>query len=203
LLLHSFLWIYIHSFKPSNSNSTIQTPFNAGPCFSFFTKMQLNKTFLAMFLALSLVSASPVGRLSFGKRQNAAENPVVITVTSASTSTVYNHHRVTKTVTVLASLVDPPQRAAPAPTAASVETPAADTPSASPTTASPTTPVVVAAVVATSPVGAAEPATTTAAAAAAVSPASSASGTAFSGDGTYYSAGYVSIHTFDTLLIPY
>jgi hypothetical protein len=169
--------------------------------------MQLVNTLLAIFLASSLASASPLGRLSHQKRQ--ADNVVWVTVTSIETVTVHTHTgyypQFTKTVTFHQTFGGAPQRGvpeanstpivetpipAPAPVVpetpiAAVETPAVqETPvqvAVPPTTpvASPTTPYV-------------PPTTPTVAAAAANSEdTTNTGGTVYSGQGTFYATGYV------------
>jgi hypothetical protein len=144
-------------------------------------------TFFAIFFALSLVSASPLGRLSNEKRQN-DDNVVWVTVTTISTVTIHTHTgnapRVTKTVTVHATFGEPPQRAQ-AINTPTVETPIANTPKA---------PVVAAAPVAAFPSPVVPVTTPTASAAAVVKGNTSntgSTGTGFTGQGTFYAAGYV------------
>jgi hypothetical protein len=150
-----------------------------------FAAMRMINTFFAVFFTLSLVSASPLGRLSNEKRQN-DDNVVWVTVTSTSTVTIHTHTgkapRATKTVTIHATFGEPPQRAQFINTP-TVETPVANTPNA---------PVVAAAPVAASPTPVVPVTTPTAPAAAVVKGSTSntgSTGTSFTGQGTFYSAG--------------
>jgi hypothetical protein len=146
--------------------------------------MRILNSVLALFIASSVVTASPV---ALEKRADNG-NVVVVTVTESITRTTYTaKHKVTRTVTVHAAMGEPMQRPArveptttdiaPATPPTTVEIPTPSTPS------TPSTPV------APAPI----PATTSAAVvvndASAASTSTPSSGL-FSGQGTFYSTGF-------------
>ena len=144
--------------------------------------MRILNSVLAIFLASALVTASPV---AFEKRADNG-NVVVVTVTESITRTTHTaKHKVTRTVTVHAAMGEPMQRPAPVETTTHI---ALTTPFAAaeiPTPSTPSTP--------STPASAATPTTTSVAVvakdASAASTSTPSSGL-FSGQGTFYSAGF-------------
>lgn len=145
--------------------------------------MRVFSSVVAVFLASSLVAASPV---AFEKR---ADNVVVVTVTESITRTTHaaGKHK-TRTVTVYAAMGDPMQRPAnvqtttlmvPTTPSTTAEVPTPAAPSTQATSDTPATPATTSVAVVANDVSAASTST--------------ASSGLFSGQGTFYSTGLTPI----------
>ena len=186
----SFTVLHLQQFTESILDPTRRIPLLRWSVLCFLSDMRVFNSVLALLLTSSLVAASPV---AFEKRADV----VVVTHTDTITRTTHaaNQHRVTRTVTVYASMVAPVQRPALDPTtptivpttpSTTVESPAVESPTVeSPSPALPST-------LSTSDTPA-TPATPSAAAVANDGSAASALPTSssglFSGQGTFYSTG--------------
>jgi len=146
--------------------------------------MHILTSILAIFIASSLIMASPV---ALEKRANNG-NVVVVTVTESITRTTYTaKHKVTRTVTVYAAMGEPMQRPArveattthiaPTTLSTTIENPTSSTPSTTLTPAAPAT-------------AQATPSAAVVANDASAAPVSTLSSGLFSGQGTFYSTGF-------------
>lgn len=201
--IHSSFTVHLQQFTESILDPTRRIPLLRWSVLCFLSDMRVFNSVLALLLTSSLVAASPV---AFEKRADNG-NVVVVTHTDTITRTTHaaNQHRVTRTVTVYASMVAPVQRPALDPTtptivpttpSTTVESPAVESPAVespaveSPTVESPSPALPSTLSTSDTP---ATPATPSAAAVANDGSAASALPTSssglFSGQGTFYSTG--------------
>ena len=183
--IHSSFTVYLQQFTESILDPTRRIPLLRWSVLCFLSDMRVFNSVLALLLTSSLVAASPV---AFEKRADV----VVVTHTDTITRTTHaaNQHRVTRTVTVYASMVAPVQRPALDPTTPTIVPTTPSTTVESPTVESPSPALPSTLSTSDTP---ATPATPSPAAVANDGSAASALPTSssglFSGQGTFYSTG--------------